>query len=427
MKHLYSLLAALLCAAVSLSAQEFTVGVLNYKVLPDDEKTVAVIGYNDPLPEQLDIPSIVTYEGTDYTVTVLERNSLTSVGCTSITLPPTLKTMCRGCIAQTNITSVTIPASVTTIEPYVIFRSPVGNVIFEDSEEPLTLYPYNFFALSSKYSMYMGRNINIVDQSGNPADLFMDQTPFVDSNSIKELVIGPEVTSLEPYYFMYAGELTSVTIQPGKLKTLPREVFRNCAELVKLSLPETLEAIDVQTFMSCTKLDSINIPNSVTDLGVGAFSGCNSLRVALLPLDIEEIKSGVFSKCALTSVYIPSEVTSIGYNAFGGCPLAEVRCAPIVPPTTSSSFSDYSATLYVREGSEEAYSKANEWKKFTNIIASDAATGVDDIVADGGRVKVYNLNGVCVMEGDASAVSTLEAGLYIVENKAGECTKVVIR
>jgi len=95
---------------------------------------------------------------------------------------------------------------------------------------------------------------------------------------------------------------------------------------------------------------SIIIPSSVTSIGSSAFSGC----------------------IGLTSIKIPSSITSIGDNAFRDCTeLKSIKVESKRPAATKNSVADGlydTCTLYVPEGSENAYYVAEGWKEFENIV-----------------------------------------------------------
>ena len=86
---------------------------------------------------------------------------------------------------------------------------------------------------------------------------------------------------------------------------------------------------------------------------------------------VTAIGNNAFLGCTgLTKVTIPNTVTSIGYNAFSGCTsLQTIECLAVTPPTIySSTFSSYSAVLWVPYGSKAAYQAADYWSNFTNIL-----------------------------------------------------------
>ena len=164
----------------------------------------------------------------------------------------------------------------------------------------------------------------------------------------------------------------------------------------------------------CTGLITIEIPNSVTSIGDGTFQRCISL----------------------TDIEIPSSVTSIGTYAFYDCEkLTSVYCHIAEPLAIDElTFTGaYAATLYVPEGTKEAYSNAPYWQNFANIVDNlpNEDAGIDDISADGYAVKavaggieieapadtkvhVINISGVTVSETTAPGRIDLPAGIYIV-------------
>lgn len=78
------------------------------------------------------------------------------------------------------------------------------------------------------------------------------------------------------------------------------QMFRECANMQDIILPNNLNSIGTQTFSDCIALKSIDIPEGVISIGSGAFDNCG----------------------ALTFVSIPASVSSI-INAFEGCPSLE--------------------------------------------------------------------------------------------------------
>ena len=90
------------------------------------------------------------------------------------------------------------------------------------------------------------------------------------------------------------------------------------------------------------------------------------------------------------------------------------------------------ATLYVPVGAKNSYVKAEGWNVFTNIVEDDIKTGVESMLtddvnvsvengnivvggADNAKVEVYNMNGQCVYNGNATTIPVSTKGLYIVK------------
>lgn len=91
----------------------------------------------------------------------------------------------------------------------------------------------------------------------------------------------------------------------------------------------------------------------------------------------------------LTSVTISNSVTSIGNYAFEYCKIRSLKCAAATPPKAGdNSFSvqtQYHTTLYVPNGTWDAYAYDNQWYRFINI--REESTSASKVKAE----EVYTL------------------------------------
>ena len=137
---------------------------------------------------------------------------------------------------------------------------------------------------------------------------------------------------------------------PEYYTNIPDGAFKNCATISEVVIPD-VEKIPINSFRECVNLVRINIPNSVTTIGDCAFWGCNSL----------------------TSITIPDSVTTIGAWAFSSCSsLTSVYCKATVPPTLGNTavFDSISSDckIYVPAESVEAYKSATRWDEYASSI-----------------------------------------------------------
>lgn len=101
---------------------------------------------------------------------------------------------------------------------------------------------------------------------------------------------------------------------------VPYHLYLNDEEIKDLVIPDGVEVIGYSAFSGCSALTSVSIPNSVTNIGEDAFAGCVGLTSVTLGNNVASIGHKAFSGCSgLTSITIPASVTNIGYSAFANC------------------------------------------------------------------------------------------------------------
>ena len=145
-------------------------------------------------------------------------------GCTnikSLILPNTLTAIKSYALSKTLLVSISIPASVETIEEYA----------FEGCE-----------ALTS-------------------------------------IEIPASVEKIGELAFYGCTSLQTVTFKKGsQLKTIEMSVFGHCKALASIEIPASVETIVGNAFYGCTALASIEIPASVETIGNNAFPYCTALQ-----------------------------------------------------------------------------------------------------------------------------------------------------
>jgi hypothetical protein len=142
---------------------------------------------------------------------------------------------------------------------------------------------------------------------------------FVGCTGLASVTIGTNVASIGDGAFSYCTNLTSVTI-PNSVTMIGGATFNTCYSLGSVTIGTNVASIGVGAFSYCTNLTSVTIPNSVTYIGDYAFVGCYSLSSVTIPSGVTYIGEGTFNSCFdLTSVTIPKSVTYIGDDAFLGC------------------------------------------------------------------------------------------------------------
>ena len=118
--------------------------------------------------------------------------------------------------------------------------------------------------------------------------------------------------------FRHCANLEKIVL-PDNATSVSRDAFYNCLQLDSVIIGNEVTAIGVQAFYSCQKLTSVTIGKKVSLVGSSAFYGCRSLETIILPEGVTLIGVDTFKNCSsLTSITIPNTVTSMG-GAFRGC------------------------------------------------------------------------------------------------------------
>ena len=244
--------------------------------------TVTVAAATNTFDFNLTTGTITKYNGTDTVVVIPSKiNGVT------------VTTIGTDAFLGLNITSVTIPDSVTEI----------GSNAFAGCTN---LTSVNYIGDWSKLTI----------QSGNPA------VEDAVNAQLFDFEFTPDNTAV--IVTKYNGIAADVTI-PSRYKGKPvtainNAVFPNSA-VTSVTIPDSVTSIPDAAFVNCSQLTNISIPNSVTFIGFSAFNSCTSLKSITLPSSLSTIQSYAFYNCGnLKTIRIPVSVTSIGNYAFDVCP-----------------------------------------------------------------------------------------------------------
>ena len=180
----------------------------------------------------------------------------------------------------------------------------------------------------------------------------------------------------------------------GKIKVVPVGLANYCEELEEVVLPETVIEIKGGAFRDCLNLTKINIPQSVEIIGgyafhkvpiesdiylpnlkkLESFDAFNSTLIKSLNLPkVEYIASNTFRNCLdLKTVDLGSYLTELYGGAFANCRFLEsVIIRSITPPSgvsTDTFYATNNCPIYVPDASVEAYKTASGWNNYATRI-----------------------------------------------------------
>lgn len=361
--------------ALSAAAYDFAVDGIYYTA----NGTNASVTYKDTnynsYSGTVNIPATVTNGGTTYTVSTIGYQAFRNcTGLKRVVMPNTVEYIAAyafyGCSALTNIT---IPASVYTIyqntfnacnelksviclSTQAAGQNNVGaNCFSATTFSNATLYvPFGTVDTFSANTSCWG-NFASIHEIG--CDFVEDAIFYKDLGDNKAAVTSVNVDDVAD---SYSGDVVvpPTVTHDGQDFTVTAVAFQGFygnQGLNSVSLPSTVNIIDLYAFYACRNLTQVNIPEGVTDIEYCAFGMCPRLP----------------------SIIIPKSVTRIAQNAFSDCQsLTSITCRATEPPACSDVNCFHSslytnATLYVPSNSVEQYRQAYVWQNFGNIVGKD--------------------------------------------------------
>ena len=394
LKHLFTAL-LLLCATV-VTAHDFEVDGIYYKITDKTNKTVEVTyqgayyyTYDNEYTGTVVIPQTVTY-GYRYTVTSIGYEAFSGcTGLTSVTIPNSVTSIDSYAFsACTGLKEISIPNSVTSI----------GGSAFNNCYSLISITIPDNVTWINKNTFSGCKNLTEITIPNSVKCI--EYSAFSGCKSLTEVTIPYGVTSIADETFWGCTCLTSVTI-PNSVKSIGQRAFQDCTSLTEITIPNRVTSIDYKAFRNCTSLTTLNFnAENCTRMGGEnsdlAFYGCNNLVTINIGDKVKRIPTYAFIDCiGLTEITIPNSVTTIGYAAFSGCTglteiaipnnvtliynyafsdctgLTEIRVEATIPPTIYSyTFAqvDKSIPLYVPAESIATYRSADYWSEFTNIV-----------------------------------------------------------
>lgn len=260
-------------------------------------------------------------------VTTIADSALRGCNLTEVTLPQSLKTIeARAFASCKYLTKLVIPDGITSIGEDAFMASCLTDITLPKSLKAIeagtfgdcnvlkkVVIPEGVTSIG-KDAFYSCRALAEVTLPNSLKTIGIDA--FNECHSLQKLVIPEGVTSIGKDAF-YCSGLTDLTLLCAELSTFAK-AFESCEHLSKVTLPDGLELIDTCAFWMCESLESIVLPNSIKKIASGAFWHCSLLKSIVLPEGLTELNG--FEDCSnLTEISIPESVSVIGKSAFGSC------------------------------------------------------------------------------------------------------------
>lgn len=232
-----------------------------------------------------------------------------------------------------SLTSITIPASVTTIESQVFDNCSISTITIPAGVTDLDTDAFqDCFNLSS-----------VVVAEGNTAYVAIDgllynadvtELLFCPAGKSGSVTIPKTVTTINNAAFRENAGITEIVFEEGGTETLvigtssttaTTAVFAYCSALERVVLPERLKELRNYTFYYCSSLKEVVIPASVEKIGTYVFAYCDQLASVKFAENsaLTSIGNYAFAYSGLESIVIPEQVSSFGTYVFRECTALE--------------------------------------------------------------------------------------------------------
>ncbi len=358
---------------------------------------------------------------------------------TSITIPDSVTSIEAGAFSGCDsLTSITIPDSVTSIGGYVFANcSALTDIIIPDSVT--SIGERAFYHCDDLYSVTIGAGVTTIGKdafyvphagASLPINYTLTEVHHTGSVDTWAMI---EFANKEANPLYHAGHLyiNSVEVTEATFTTATKisaYAFYNCTALKSVTIGDSVTSIGEDAFAGCSK--PIQTENGVSYIDTWAIACNDKATNVTLKEGTKGIGDYAFNYCDLTSITIPDSVIAIGKSTFWACSdLTEVYYTGTVDTWAMIEFANeeanplyYAEHLYINgvEITEVALTTATKIGSFA-FSGYDALTSVT--IPDGVRTigagafsSCSALTSITVDENNANYKS-IDGNLYTKDGK----------
>ena len=273
-----------------------TLNSLTFECLLSGEDKVATLIKSETTETAVDIPSTVTLDNMDYSVTTIYKEAFrgnNSKKLEKIILPETLKTIEDNAFDQCSKLTIITNKSKT---PAVLGK----DVFVQGIYSTATVYVPNDAEIEAKYKAADGWKdftswAHGEKKTGTVGSMTYDYLVGVGTATLTGTTVDKEDVTIDGTVEIDGVTYTVTAIAESAFKNNP-----NRGKMTKLRIAKNITTIGAYAFQSCSNLKMVWLPTSITSIGEKAFDGCNG---------ITHVSSSIESPAENEANYFPNNAT----------------------------------------------------------------------------------------------------------------------
>lgn len=328
----------------------------------------------------------------------LPKYALFGARISEVKLPESIIKIGEAALGCSSISSISIPASVTTIEDYAFVGCnylseinipttvlEIGTGLFKECSalekatiaSPTATITDSMFEGCTKLSQ-----INLP-----PLYNSIGNYSFANCTSLSEFYFPNSITAIGDNSFYNCG-LTAVSLENcNQLTSIGDFAFAQCKRLETISFGNQPIALGKGLFFNDPALLQVQLPSSTTEIPAFTFKGTTSIdSETALPIGTKEIGDyALYGWEQAESLLLPEGVEYIGSSAMEGWTSLQklgaenLSTVPSLGNDVWAGLSQGDIYLYVNEATADGFKAAEQWKEFTIVVGTSA---IDEILND---------------------------------------------